>query len=99
VAIQSTQRNNQEAARSADVDKRNALIEAACDLFTTVGYENTTIAQVAKRAGVAVGTVYLYFKNKSDLLAAVKGSWEQEVLGSLLSPELADIPSTCALAL
>lgn len=92
MAIQSANRNTEETTRPADIDKRNALIDAACELFTTVGYENTTIAQVARKAGVAVGTVYLYFKNKSDLLTAVKGSWEHEVLASLLRPEFADIP-------
>jgi TetR/AcrR family fatty acid metabolism transcriptional regulator len=92
MAIQQAKRNTDETTRGADFDKRTAIIEAACDLFTTQGYENTTIAHVAGRAGVAVGTVYLYFKNKSDLLAAVKGSWEQEVLRSLARPELAGIP-------
>jgi AcrR family transcriptional regulator len=81
-----------ELARGADVDKRQAIVEAARDMFTTEGYEATTIAQVAKRAGVAVGTVYLYFKNKNDLLAAVKSDWEAEVLRSLSRPELASLP-------
>lgn len=81
-----------EQTRTSDVDKRQAIVEAARELFTTAGYEETTIAHVAKRAGVAVGTVYLYFKNKNDLLAAVKSDWEGEVLRSLWSSELAEIP-------
>ncbi len=92
MAIQRIKRNMDDEVRGADFDKRNAIIEAARDLFTTEGYESTTIAQVAKRAGVGVGTVYLYFKNKGEILAAVKGSWEQEVLGSLARPELNDVP-------
>ena len=92
MVVQQTRRNSEESVRGSDLDKRIAIIDAACDLFTTEGYENTTIAHVARRAGVAVGTVYLYFKNKGDLLSAVKGSWEQEVLGSLISPELDSIP-------
>src|SRR5206468_2835907 len=71
---------------------RQAIIEAATDLFSTAGYEETTIAQVAGRAGVAVGTVYLYFKNKQDLLWGVKGAWEQELLEFLARPELQAIP-------
>jgi AcrR family transcriptional regulator len=78
--------------RGADADKRRAIIEAAQDLFTTVGYENTTMAHVAGKAGVAVGTVYLYFKNKNDLLIAVKDGWEEEVLRALTLPELATLP-------
>lgn len=78
--------------RGQDVDKRRAIIDAAEYLFTKAGYETTTMAQVATRAGVAVGTVYLYFKNKNDLLAAVKDSWEEEVLRALTVPELASVP-------
>ncbi len=59
-------------------DKRAAIIEAATGLFTTEGYETTTIAEVAKKAGVAVGTVYLYFKNKQEILYAVKDDWDAD---------------------
>jgi AcrR family transcriptional regulator len=58
--------------------KREAIIEAATDLFTNSGYETTTIAHVAKKAGVAVGTVYLYFKNKQEILYAVKYDWDED---------------------
>jgi AcrR family transcriptional regulator len=78
--------------RSPEADKRHAIIEAARSLFTTVGYESTTIARVAGEAGVAVGTVYLYFKNKNDLLLAVKADWEAQVMAALIRPELSSIP-------
>jgi len=78
--------------RGAHADKRRAIIEAAQELFTTVGYETTTMAHVAKQAGVAVGTVYLYFKNKNDLLIAVKDGWEEEVIRALTLPEIASLP-------
>jgi AcrR family transcriptional regulator len=80
------------APRGLDQDKRRAITEAAQHLFTTVGYETTTMAQIAKTAGVAVGTVYLYFKNKTDLLIAVKGGWEEEILRALSLPEIAALP-------
>jgi AcrR family transcriptional regulator len=73
-------------------DKKQAIVEAARELFTTEGYETTTIAHVAKKAGVAVGTVYLYFKNKSELLLGVKGDWEIEFLATMANPELQTIP-------
>ncbi len=75
-----------------DNDKRRAIVEAARALFTTEGYETTTIAEVARQAGVAVGTVYLYFKNKNDLLFAVKGDWDDEFLRFLAQPELQAVP-------
>lgn len=45
-------------------DKRHAILNAARELFASQGYDDTTIAQIARAAGVAVGTVYLYFANK-----------------------------------
>src|SRR5215210_5408784 len=75
-----------------DPDKRHSIIEAARALFTNRGYETTTMAEVAREAGVAVGTVYLYFKSKNELLYAVKGDWEAEFLQFLAQPELQAIP-------
>jgi len=46
------------------------IAESAADLFFTNGYADTTIAQIAERAGVAVGTVMLHFGSKSDLATA-----------------------------
>jgi TetR/AcrR family fatty acid metabolism transcriptional regulator len=85
-------RPGKEANKGDDPAKRDALIEAARVLFTTKGYESTTMAEVARHAGVAVGTVYLYFKNKSDLLYAVKGDWDDEFLRFMAQPEIQAIP-------
>jgi AcrR family transcriptional regulator len=78
--------------KNKKLDKHQAIVDAARELFTTVGYENTTIAEVARKAGVAVGTVYLYFKNKNELLFAVKGDWELEFISYFNNPELQNIP-------
>ena len=78
--------------RAEDGEKRHAIIEAARRLFTTKGYETTTIAEVASMAGVAVGTVYLYFENKNALLYAVRGHWDEKFLQFLTAPELRAIP-------
>jgi TetR/AcrR family fatty acid metabolism transcriptional regulator len=48
--------------------KRLRIIGAASELFTAQGYRRTSMAQVAQKAGMAKGTVYLYFKTKSELL-------------------------------
>ncbi len=45
-----------------------AIIDAAIEIFSEKGFHNTKIVEVAKKAEVADGTVYLYFKNKDDLL-------------------------------
>lgn len=49
-------------------DKREAILRAATHVFAEKGFFNAKVADVAKAAGVADGTVYLYFKNKDDLL-------------------------------
>lgn len=51
--------------------KENALLDAAFDLFTKNDINTTTIDDIVKRAGVAKGTFYLYFKNKYDLLEGI----------------------------
>ncbi|WP_442870578.1 TetR/AcrR family transcriptional regulator [Clostridium sp. Cult2] len=48
--------------------KENSLYSAAYDLFTTKGINETAINDIVKKAGVAKGTFYLYFKDKYDIL-------------------------------
>lgn len=48
--------------------KENALMDAAFDLFSKVGVNETTIDEIVKKAGVAKGTFYLYFRDKYDIL-------------------------------
>lgn len=49
-------------------DKYHQILNAAIKIFAEQGYHNSTISQVAREAGVADGTIYLYFKNKADIL-------------------------------
>jgi len=56
------------------------LIEAALDVFVEHGYAGARLDDIAQRAGVTKGTVYLYFKDKEELFEAVV----RETLGSLL---------------
>jgi len=51
--------------------KRHAILRAAIDTFAERGYFNAQVADVARAAGVAAGTVYLYFKSKDDLLVSI----------------------------
>ena len=52
-------------------DKRVALLRAAIDTFAARGFFNAQVADVARAAGVAAGTVYLYFRGKDDLLISI----------------------------
>ena len=59
------------AADAPPGPKRDAILRAAIDVFAGHGYFNAQVADVARAAGVAAGTVYLYFKNKDDLLVSI----------------------------
>jgi TetR/AcrR family transcriptional regulator of autoinduction and epiphytic fitness len=62
------------AKNKRDVDsevKREQIEEAACMLFLVDGYESTSMAAIAKAAGVAPNTLYWYFASKDDLLVAI----------------------------
>ncbi len=49
-------------------DKYHRILEAAIKVFAEQGFFQSTISQIAKEAQVADGTIYLYFKNKEDIL-------------------------------
>ena len=62
---------------SEDPAKRDAIRDAARDLFRRFGIKKTSIREVAARAGVAVGTVYLYFPSKDDLVVACVAAFQE----------------------
>jgi len=58
-------------ARSSTGMKRETILDAAVVEIARHGYYQTTVAMIAKRAGVADGTIYLYFRNKDEILFAL----------------------------
>ena len=66
-----TRRTTTSATRLERTDKRDALLRAAIDTFAARGFFNAQVADVARAAGVAAGTVYLYFRSKDDLLISI----------------------------
>ena len=58
-------------AENPRADKREAILRAATDVFAERGFFNAQVADVARAAGVAAGTVYLYFRSKDDLLVSI----------------------------
>lgn len=67
-------------ARSKTGNKRQAILDAALDLFMQQGCAKTTMQQIARASGLAVGTLYLYYKDKDDVIAACADAFAQEHL-------------------
>jgi AcrR family transcriptional regulator len=57
------------------VDKREAIEDAALALFVEQGFHGTTVPEIARRAGVGTGTLYLYHASKDELLNALLLRW------------------------
>lgn len=65
-------REDREAAkRRRSRDKRDRILKAAVKVFAKNGFHATRVSEVAKAAGVADGTIYLYFKSKEELLVSL----------------------------
>jgi len=62
--------------------KYKAILRAAIKVFARSGFFNAKVADVASEAGVADGTVYLYFKNKDDILVSIFNDHMNEALAS-----------------
>lgn len=82
----------------ADPDKRKRLLAAAIRVFGQRGFHEARIAEIASEAGVAEGTVYLYFHNKEDLLGVVFDETMDGVLAEGLRLAAEDLPAEERLA-
>ena len=58
-------------ARAVVADKHEAILRSAIKVFAQKGYFNSKVADIAKEAGIADGTVYLYFKSKDEILHSI----------------------------
>ncbi|MCU1291070.1 MAG: Transcriptional regulator [Acidobacteria bacterium] len=82
--------NTVTTARAAVADKREAILRAAVKVFARKGFFNSKVADIAKEAGIADGTVYLYFKSKDEILHSVFDRAMEEFISEGKS-EIADI--------
>src|SRR5687767_853041 len=55
----------------ASPDKRTAILEAATAIFAERGFFGAQVADIARGAGIAAGTVYLYFRSKDEILTSI----------------------------
>lgn len=67
--------------REASEQRRQAILDAAIDVFATDGFAAARLDDVAAKAGVAKGTIYLFFKDKEDLFEQILMIAVRPVLG------------------
>jgi len=58
-------------SRQRSDDKRRKILQAAVKVFAKKGYFGAKVSEIARKAGVADGTIYLYFRNKEDILVSL----------------------------
>ena len=72
-------------ARPKSEDKRNAILDAATRLFAERGVTAAPTSEISKRAGVAEGTLFTYFKTKDDLINALYREIKLELADAMMS--------------
>ncbi|HEU4964367.1 MAG TPA: TetR/AcrR family transcriptional regulator [Bacilli bacterium] len=77
-------------AQKKNNEKYEAILNAAVKVIGQAGYHNAPISKIAREAGVADGTVYLYFKNKEDILISIL----RETIGTIVDRIHEELPST-----
>jgi AcrR family transcriptional regulator len=81
------------AARKArTAERRDAILAAALDEFASRGFEAARLDDVARRAGVAKGTIYLYFRDKESLFQELIRAMLTPLVGSIEAMGQADVP-------
>jgi TetR/AcrR family transcriptional regulator, fatty acid metabolism regulator protein len=78
-----------------DPEKPQQIIDAAIRVFARHGYYNSRVSDIAKEAGVASGTIYLYFKTKDDILVTLFREKMAEWV-AFLREAIADLPDAPA---
>jgi len=63
--------------------REREIVNAARLVFETAGYDNASMAEIAARAGIVEGTVYLYFDSKKDLMHRVIAEWYEGLIASV----------------
>jgi AcrR family transcriptional regulator len=84
--------SRQGAREERKVERREAILAAALEEFSARGFAATRLDDVAQRAGVAKGTIYLYFRDKESLFQELVRSMLGPMVGAIEAAPLADLP-------
>src|SRR4030081_1225321 len=80
------------AARQGRGERGDAIIAAALDEFSVRGFAATRLDDVAQRAGVAKGTIYLHFEDKESLFQELIRSMLHPLVGAIEAAPATDLP-------
>jgi AcrR family transcriptional regulator len=65
--------------KRSGIESKKRIIAAAIAVFSAKGYAKANIREIAKSAGISVGGVYLYFKNKEELYKSLVNDWRRDI--------------------
>jgi AcrR family transcriptional regulator len=82
----------QDARAERRVERRDAILAAALEEFSARGFAATRLDDVANRAGVAKGTIYLYFRDKENLFQELIRTMLTPLVGTIEAMGQADVP-------
>ena len=80
------------ARKTRSIERREAILSAAIDEFSIRGFEAARLDDVARRAGVAKGTIYLYFRDKESLFQELIRTMLTPLVGTIEAMGEADVP-------
>src|SRR5690348_14173439 len=80
------------ARKARSGERREAILAAALDEFSIRGFEATRLDDVARRAGIAKGTIYLYFRDKESLFQELIRTMLTPLVGTIEAMGEADVP-------
>src|SRR5262245_23598889 len=73
--------------------RREAILSAALDVFSSSGFAAARLDDVARHAGIAKGTIYLYFRDKESLFQELVRTMLSPVVGTIEAAPLAELPA------
>jgi TetR/AcrR family transcriptional regulator, repressor of fatR-cypB operon len=75
------------------MNKKEAILAAALQLFAERGFHGTSVADIADRSNVGAGTIYRYFQDKEALVNSLYQHWKQEMVSAILTDLPTDLPA------
>jgi AcrR family transcriptional regulator len=79
--------------RPATIDKRDAILDAALELFVEKGFHGTAVPEIAERANVGAGTIYRYFPSKEAVVNALYQQYKGELTALVMRDFSLDAPA------